>query len=243
MFDQQVGLGDGHVAWTPSSPEEKTPASTKSEGPRIPTSSAFSSITSRACTQATRGRVFDLDGVEMVYKTTLLPPRLDWLQRLKDRGVTGEALAEPELPATGHVVFYDGGSSMFGFPEHGGQSYEAWLFLARDELGRPSDIVAFEPRRGLKASWLGRVALLGQENLYLAPRFDRERALTVFCDPIEWLIGDRDGVVVIDPVRAAPLLRRTEPLRALSPDFGRQLAQVVNPTKPRIYAPAAGALQ
>jgi len=179
----------------------------------------------------------------MVYKTTLLPPRLDWLQRLKDRGVTGEALAEPELPATGHVVFYDGGSSMFGFPEHGGQSYEAWLFLARDELGRPSDIVAFEPRRGLKASWLGRVALLGQENLYLAPRFDRERALTVFCDPIEWLIGDRDGVVVIDPVRAAPLLRRTEPLRALSPDFGRQLAQVVNPTKPRIYAPAAGALQ
>lgn len=55
------------------------------------------------------------------------------------------------------------------------------------------NILRHNPRRKLKASWLGRAPLLGMENIF-APRLDPERALKVFADPIEY--AARSSIVV-----------------------------------------------
>jgi hypothetical protein len=167
----------------------------------------------------------------------LLPPiKLSWIRRLKALGVSAESLAEPELPASGDVVFFDDHFFDFADEAHGGQSSEAMLLLARDDLDDPCDIVAWEPRTKRVAAWCSALPLLGMEQLP-APRLDPHGALKVFADPAEWLLHERDGVVIVNPERAAPLLRLAEPLQANSTAFGRRLAELINPKPPRILVP------
>jgi hypothetical protein len=145
-------------------------------------------------------------------------------------------MREPDFPASGHVVFFDGFRFEFVEDAHGGEAHEALLLLALDEFGEVADIVAYEPRRKLKASWNGRAPLLGMEALW-APRLDPQGALTVFADPVEWLVNERLGVVVVDPRQAASYLRDAEPLKVSSTAFGQRLGARINPRRPRIYAP------
>jgi len=83
----------------------------------------------------------------------------------------------------------------------------AFIVLALDRDGEPADLVAWraEPS-GFLALWLGQVGLLGEENLDGA-RFGEP--LTVHPDPMSWLRCGREGVVVVDAIRAGPLLRQT----------------------------------
>ena len=87
--------------------------------------------------------------------------------------------------------------------EVAGEGVSALIALALDGDGVPLDLVAFHggavPFIG---SWLGRVGLLGEDNLWRA-----RDALTVHATALDWLRAGRDGVVVVDPVRAAPMLR------------------------------------
>jgi hypothetical protein len=167
----------------------------------------------------------------------LLPPiRLAWIQRLRALGVSAQSLAEPELPPCAEVVFFDGHFFDFADEALRGQSSESMLFLARDDLGDPCDIVAWEPRTQRLAAWWGAPPLLGMEHL-LGPRLDPHGALKVFTDPAEWLLNERNGVVIVNPAAAAPLLRAAEPLEASSAAFGRRLAELINPKLPRILVP------
>jgi hypothetical protein len=164
------------------------------------------------------------------------PPPLAWLKRLTEMGVSLDSLAEPELPTSGHVVFLDDNIFDFADETHGGSASEAMLLLARDEFGEPADIVAWKPKAQRLAAWYGNAPLLGMEQLQ-APRLDSNGALKVFADPLEWLLHERDGVVIVNPVRAAPLLRAAEPLQANSTAFGRRIAEIVNLKPPRILVP------
>ena len=69
--------------------------------------------------------------------------------------------------------------------------------------GQTVDLVAFRAgAAGFVAPWLGRAGLLGEEHL------DRARdVLVVHATPLDWLRDNRRGVVVVDPVRAASMLR------------------------------------
>jgi hypothetical protein len=78
--------------------------------------------------------------------------------------------------------------------------------------------------------------LLGMENIY-APRIDPEDALDVFETPKDWLIGGRSGVCIVDPARAASILRNAEPLRVTSAEFGLRLGALINLRPPRILTP------
>jgi hypothetical protein len=171
----------------------------------------------------------------------LLPPiKLLWIRRLKALGVSAESLAEPELPASADVVFFDDNFFDFGDEAHGGQLSEAMLLLARDELDDACDIVAWESKTGRLALLLGRVSMLGQDSLY---RCRLGEPLIVHETPLEWLQAGRDGVFVIDPQRASPLLRMVEPLVVKSPDFCRRLQAALTICAPRIgvAAPQAAA--
>jgi hypothetical protein len=123
---------------------------------------------------------------------------LSWIKRLKALGVTVDALCEPDFPASGHVVFFDGSRFEFVADAHGGEAFEAMLLLALDEFGEVCDIVAYDPRRKLNASWLGNAPLLGLEQVWL-PRLDPQGALTVFADPVEWLLGTASASLSCTP--------------------------------------------
>ena len=73
-----------------------------------------------------------------------LPPiSIAWIKRLKELGVSVDALCEPELPAQAQVVMHDG--FVFDFADEAdGQSVDAMAFVVRDELGDPIDIVVWE---------------------------------------------------------------------------------------------------
>jgi hypothetical protein len=94
----------------------------------------------------------------------------------------------------------------------------ALVFHAPDDLGNPLDLAAWGPKLGRLALWLGRVSMLGQDNLY---GWRLGEPLAVHETPLEWLQAGREGVFVIDPQRASPILRMVEPLGVKRPEFGR----------------------
>src|SRR4051794_12098030 len=71
------------------------------------------------------------------------------------------------------------------------EAVTALLIAARDEGGDVVDIVAAGPCDRRIATWVGRVSMLGQQNLW-APRLGPEM-LSVHPDPITWLADDRRG--------------------------------------------------
>jgi hypothetical protein len=174
---------------------------------------------------------------EILQSWLRLPPiSVAWLMRLKERGVSGDAVCEPELPAQAKVVLH---ADCFDFAadDPGEQATDALVFLARDERGEPADFVAWSPKSDKLASWWG-IPLLGMEALG-EPRIDPDGALAVFTDPVEWLLGERMGVLVVSFANAARILRDASPLKVSSAAFGRRLANLINPMPPRILAPPA----
>jgi hypothetical protein len=73
--------------------------------------------------------------------------------------------------------------------------------------------------------------MLGQSNLY---GWRLGEPLLMHETPLEWLRAGRDGVFVIDPQRASPLLRPVEPLGVRRASFGRQMQAALTIPAPRI---------
>ncbi len=161
----------------------------------------------------------------------IAPPKPDVIRFLRGQGVSIDALAEPELPAFAEVSFHEG-QPLFDFADGDG----ALIFLARDEEGDPCDLVAWSAKKNRLAAWYGDAPLLGAEAIY-APRLDPENALKVHETALLWLLAVRDGVVIVDPKRAAPILRAAEPLKASSAAFGLRLRDLIAPRRPRIFVP------
>ena len=157
------------------------------------------------------------------------------IQWFRGKGVTPDALAHPELPVISTAVF--NGDGTFDF-SHDDEAHRVIVFMARDEQGKPLDLVAWAPQIARLAAWYNSAPLLGMEQLY-APRLDREQGLPVYETPLQWLIGGRDGVVIINSARAAVILCRADPLKVGSYEFGRRLGNLVNPKPPRILVPSA----
>jgi hypothetical protein len=112
----------------------------------------------------------------------------------------------------------------------------AVVFMAREDLGNPLDLAAWEPETGRLALWLGRVSMLGQDNLY---GWRIGEPLVVHETPLEWLQAGREGVFVIDSQRASPLLRMVEPLGVKRPEFGRRMRESMTIRAPRIVVATA----
>ena len=168
----------------------------------------------------------------------LRPISIAWLKRLKALGVSVDALCEPELPAQARIIMHEGFLFDFIDDEADGQPVDAVIFPARNELGDHVDYVAWEPRLNRMASWYGRAALLGEDELF-APRLDPEQALRVHETPLQWLLAERQGVVIVDPRRAASILRDAEPLKTHSASFSLRILALTTPRPPRVFAPSA----
>ena len=100
-----------------------------------------------------------------------------------------------------------------------------------DDLSRLTDLAAFNLDTGKLGIWRGRVPMLGAENLYGWRLGD---PLVMHETPLDWLKANREGVFVIDPQRASPLLRQVGPLGVKSAIFGRRMREVMTIRAPRI---------
>ncbi|RYC29410.1 hypothetical protein D3273_23980 [Lichenibacterium minor] len=110
----------------------------------------------------------------------------------------------------------------------------AFILVALDREGEIADLVAFRGgENAFAGSWLGRIGLLGEEQL------DRARdELRVHADVLSWLRAGRQGVVVIDPVRAAPMLRDAGSMVVGSWEEKRRLADMLSVRLPPIAVEA-----
>ena len=160
-------------------------------------------------------------------------PSLEVLSHLRGRGVSADGLSEPELPRMATVRF---NGSFFAFVEAADSGGEALIFLARDDMGRPADLVAWSPRHKELAPHFGAVGILGADDL-LASRLTAEAALAVHRTPFEWLLAERCGVVILDPDRAAIELRDFGPFAAQDEQHGLMLRALFRAREPRIYVP------
>jgi hypothetical protein len=134
------------------------------------------------------------------------------------------------------IVFLPNGCFEFARDAHDGSgAVVGVIFLAPDDFGRAFDLGAWEPETGRLALWLGRVSMLGRDNLYDWRLGD---PLMVHETPLECLQAGREGVFVIDPQRASPLLRMVEPIGVKRPEFGRQLQAALSIRAPRIVVAA-----
>ena len=111
----------------------------------------------------------------------------------------------------------------------------AFILVALDREGEFADLVAFRGgENSFAGSWLGRIGLLGEEQI--------DRAcdeLRVHGDVMSWLRSGREGVVVIDPVRAAPMLRDAGSMVVGSWEEKRRLADMLSVKLPPIAVEAA----
>jgi hypothetical protein len=175
---------------------------------------------------------------EQNFGRSLKQADLDWFVK---QGVPALALARSRIGAFGFlrvddVVFLEGGCFEFRRHLSSGNPEPAYTLTARDVCGDIVDIVAWQPVTGRLASWVGRAAMLGTENLY-GPRLNE--GLLVHDDLLAWLRSFRDGVVVVNEKRAAWWLRSAEPLVVSSIESGRYLKQILSQPAPRILVSAA----
>jgi len=146
-------------------------------------------------TQACRDKYLD---VEHVFER--LPPlRLSEARRFREHGVPLDALLKPEHVARHRVAFHPQ-RPRFDFSDDG---QPAFVFMAKDGLGEAVDLVAWSgPTTGRLASWQGRAAMLGADTC--------DDVVTVFPDPLEWLLGGRVGLVLIPQPNMAQTRARME---------------------------------
>ena len=135
------------------------------------------------------------------------------------------------------VVFLDRSSFEFArYMEGDDEKHEsAYTIIARDILGDPIDIVAWDPASGRLATWRNRASILGEDQLN-APRL--ADGLPVFETPLQWLQQRRLGVVVIDAERAAPKLREAAPLLVTGYECGMALRAILKVKAPQILLPS-----
>jgi hypothetical protein len=150
-------------------------------------------------------------------------------QWMLGQGVPANVLASGDAPVFARVWFDEGG--LF---EMDAEGEGALIFLAREAAGPPMDLVAWQPKAGRLATWLGRAAILG--NPY-APRLRADRALPVWRSPLGWLKGSMAGVCIVHEERSALLLEGLGPLLAEDVEHGVALSGSLAIPAPRILVP------
>lgn len=156
--------------------------------------------------------------------------------RLRALGVPGEAMngdGPADALASARVHPLPNGRFAFVGEAFGGDGWrDAAVVLCRDENGDAYDLAALSLESGRVLTWRGAASMLGAENVF-APRVGGE-PLAVRETALDWLRAGRAGVFIIDPQRAAPLLRRAGPLGVHSAAFGRRLQEALTIAPPRI---------
>ena len=152
-------------------------------------------------------------------------------------GVVGEALTDLYVAP---VCF--NGDRRFEFARHRAANLSMWrrtvnavIIPARDELGVPCDLVAWNLKTGALGTWRGSTAILGEFNLLWRLG---EKGLRVYPTVLAWLIAECDGLVILDADTARWRLAG-EMLIVDDAAFGLRLREALRLQEPAIFVRAA----
>ena len=134
------------------------------------------------------------------------------------------------------VVFLDGGGFEFSDDKPDAPSKGALIFLVRNRFGHAIDLAAW-PGSGAPTLWHSRGCLLGEDGMFWRPRLNPSGALIVHPTAGRWLHAGGRGCVIIDPLKAAPLLRRAGLLEAASTEHALELRDMLELRRPSILVP------
>ena len=151
----------------------------------------------------------------------------DELYWLLDQGVGEDA----HWPISGATVRFDG--LTFDL-DHTGE--RALTFRAED-CGKAIDLIAWQPCTGALGSWRGQAFCLGDMDDIFNPAtyFDCD-ALRIHATPLDWLLADRDGIVIVRPNLAPAYLANCERVRCSEGKHMpvNRLEKWIKPRKPSV---------
>ena len=152
-------------------------------------------------------------------------PNDDELYWLLDQGVSEDAL----WPISGATVLFDGPT--FDIDAEG---QRALTFCAEDR-GEVIDLIAWQPRTGALASWRGQAFCLGDIDHIINPAtYFAGDALRVHATPLDWLLADRDGIVIVRSDLVPAYLGNCQRIRCSNQAHARQVEKWLKPRKPMV---------
>jgi hypothetical protein len=117
-------------------------------------------------------------------------PTDDELLWLLEQGVSDEAL----WPISGATVRFD--SATFDLDAEG----ERALVFRAEDRDEVIDLIGWQPHTGALASWRGQAFCLGDiDDIFNPATYFDGGALRVHATPLDWLLANRDGIVIVQP--------------------------------------------
>jgi hypothetical protein len=152
-------------------------------------------------------------------------------------GIPGLALVKPLCLAAADVSF--GIRGRFEFESEANDKLVSAMIIPAIGHGGLIDLIAWLPKSGALASWLGAAFCLGDERQIDGPYLGDP--LQVWRSPVSWLKAERRGIVIVEKSRASDRLRDVPELLCEDPDHAHALRGVVSspPIVPRVISPSA----
>ena len=149
------------------------------------------------------------------------------VQWLLSKGVSCNALPSPWPVGATNALF---AGRTFELAPHGERCL-TWTVFDR---GEPLDIVAWQPRAGKLATWLGQGFCLDDHDWLDNPAtWWGGGALRIHRSPLEWLRADRDGIVIVQPRLSYPFLRNVPRLSFADRLHAQRFKRWLQPPKPK----------
>jgi len=108
------------------------------------------------------------------------------------------------------------------------------VFHAKDR-GGDIDLIAWQPKTRELASWCGQAFCLGdQDDIFNPATYFAGDALRVHETPLDWLLADREGIVILRPEWAAAYLASCQRLCFSGQTYARRVEKWLQPRKPKV---------
>lgn len=180
----------------------------------------------RTCNKITEeGKPFQV----LAQANSLSIPNEQTIRWLMGQGVSEDAMLRPWVIKSALVRFL--GPRVFEFEPTG---QPALIFRAEDR-GECFDLLAWQARSGRLGSWRGAAFALGDvDDCFNPGTFAMGDGLRVHETPLEWLLAERDGVVIVRPALEHAHFRNCPRLLVANVPLARRIRQSLNPPKPRV---------
>jgi hypothetical protein len=152
-------------------------------------------------------------------------PKDNELLWLLNQGVDENAL----WPISGATVCFDAGTF-----DLGDSGERALIFRAydRDDV---THLIAWQPHTGTVASWQGQAFCLGDvDDVFNPATYFAGEALRLHATPLDWLLADREGIVIVRPDLAPAYLSQCQRIRCSNAAYARKLEQMLQPRRPLV---------
>lgn len=141
------------------------------------------------------------------------------------QGVSDKAL----WPISGATVRFD--VATFDLDHEG----ERALTFCAEDRGKVIDLIAWQPRTGALASWRGQAFCLGDvDDIFNPATYFAGDALAIHATPLDWLLANREGIVIVRPDLAPAYLANCQRICCSDQAFARQLDKWLKPREPMV---------